>query len=59
MMTTRKGYKRIPLSFNRRAVIASATVTKDKNAIHCFSEVDITTPRDLIVGFPLIRSSQN
>jgi pyruvate/2-oxoglutarate dehydrogenase complex dihydrolipoamide acyltransferase (E2) component len=48
MMTTRKGYKRIPLSFNRRAVIASATVTKDKNAIHCFSEVDITTPRDLI-----------
>jgi pyruvate/2-oxoglutarate dehydrogenase complex dihydrolipoamide acyltransferase (E2) component len=47
-MTTRKGYKSIPLSFSRRAVIASATVTKDKNAIHCFTEVDITEPRDLI-----------
>lgn len=47
-MTTKKGYKRLPLSFNRRAVIASATVTKDKNAIHCFTEVDITEPRDLI-----------
>jgi pyruvate/2-oxoglutarate dehydrogenase complex dihydrolipoamide acyltransferase (E2) component len=47
-MTTKKGYKRIPLSFNRRLVIASATVTKDKNAIHCFTEVDITEPRDLI-----------
>jgi pyruvate/2-oxoglutarate dehydrogenase complex dihydrolipoamide acyltransferase (E2) component len=47
-MTTKKGYKSLPLSFNRRAVIASATVTKDKNAIHCFTEVDITVPRDLI-----------
>ena len=47
-MTTKKGYKSLPLSFNRRAVIASATVTKGKNAIHCFTEVDITKPRDLI-----------
>ena len=47
-MTTKKGYKSLPLSFNRRAVNASATVTKDKNAIHCFTEVDITVPRDLI-----------
>lgn len=47
-MTAGKGYKSMPLSFNRRAVIASATVTKDKNAIHCFTEVDITEPRDLI-----------
>ena len=47
-MTKKKGYKSLHLSFNRRVVIASATVTKDKNAIHCFTEVDITVPRDLI-----------
>jgi pyruvate/2-oxoglutarate dehydrogenase complex dihydrolipoamide acyltransferase (E2) component len=47
-MTKEKGYKSSPLSFNRRAVIASASVTKDKNTIHCFTEVDITKPRDWI-----------
>jgi pyruvate/2-oxoglutarate dehydrogenase complex dihydrolipoamide acyltransferase (E2) component len=47
-MTKKKGYKSLPLSFNRRAVIASATVTKDKNAIHCFTQADITKPRELI-----------
>lgn len=47
-MKKKKGYTVKPLSFNRRAVIASATVTKDKNAIHCFTEVDITEPRNLI-----------
>ncbi|MBN2612377.1 MAG: 2-oxo acid dehydrogenase subunit E2 [Bacteroidales bacterium] len=47
-MTTKKGYKSLPLGINRRAVIASASVTKDKNAIHCFTEVDITEPRALI-----------
>jgi pyruvate/2-oxoglutarate dehydrogenase complex dihydrolipoamide acyltransferase (E2) component len=30
------------------AVIASASVTKEKNAIHCFSEIDITNPRKII-----------
>lgn len=44
----KRGYKSSPLSFNRRAVIASASVTKDKNAIHSFTEVDITEPRALI-----------
>jgi pyruvate/2-oxoglutarate dehydrogenase complex dihydrolipoamide acyltransferase (E2) component len=43
-----RAYKKAPLSFNRRAVIASASVTKDKNAIHCFSEIDITKPRELM-----------
>ena len=38
-------YKSIPITFNRRAVIASATVTKEKNAIHCITEVDISEPR--------------
>ena len=47
-MKNRKGYKSIPLSFNRRAVIASATVTKEKNVIHSFTEIDITEPRRLI-----------
>jgi len=44
----KKGYKKTPLSFNRKAVIASASVTRAKNTIHCFTEVDITEPRDLI-----------
>jgi pyruvate/2-oxoglutarate dehydrogenase complex dihydrolipoamide acyltransferase (E2) component len=42
------GYTSIPMTFNRRAVIASATVTKEKNAIHCVTEVDISIPRELI-----------
>jgi pyruvate/2-oxoglutarate dehydrogenase complex dihydrolipoamide acyltransferase (E2) component len=42
------GYRSIPLSFNRRAVIASASVSKEKNAIHSIVEVDITEPRQRI-----------
>jgi pyruvate/2-oxoglutarate dehydrogenase complex dihydrolipoamide acyltransferase (E2) component len=44
----KKDYRSIPLTFNRRAVIASATVTKEKNTIHCITEVDITEPRKII-----------
>lgn len=44
----KKGYSSAPLSFNRKMVIASATVTKQKNAIHSFTEVDVTVPRQLI-----------
>ena len=47
-MINNNGYKSSPLSLNRRAVIASATVTKEKNAIHSLTEVDITEPRKLI-----------
>lgn len=47
-MKQKTGYKSIPLSFNRLAVIASASVTKEKNAIHSITEVDITVPRRLI-----------
>ncbi len=47
-MKKNKGYKSQPLTINRRAVIASATVTKEKNTIHSFSEVDITEPRHII-----------
>jgi pyruvate/2-oxoglutarate dehydrogenase complex dihydrolipoamide acyltransferase (E2) component len=43
-----KGYKSIPLSFNRKVVIASATVTKEKNTFHSIAEVDISVPRRLI-----------
>jgi len=42
------GYKSIPLTFNRKAVIASATVTKEKNTFHSITEVDISIPRRLI-----------
>lgn len=38
-------YKKKRLSFNRRAVMASASVTSEKNTIHSFTEVDISWPR--------------
>ncbi len=41
-------YKKLPLSFNRKAVIASASVTREMNTIHFFSEVDISVPRGKI-----------
>lgn len=42
------GYKITPLGFNRHAVKASASVTKEKNTIHGLTEIDITIPRCLI-----------
>jgi len=50
-MKAKKGYKKTPLSFNRQAVIASVSVTKAKNAIHCFTEIDITEPRKRIKNY--------
>lgn len=47
-MGQKAGYRSIPLTFNRKAVIASATVTKEKNAFHSITEVDISIPRRLI-----------
>jgi pyruvate/2-oxoglutarate dehydrogenase complex dihydrolipoamide acyltransferase (E2) component len=47
-MKIKNGYKSLPLSIYRHAVIASASVTKEKNAIHSISEVDISEPRRLI-----------
>lgn len=48
MMKSKKAYKSLPLSFNRKAVIAAASVTKEKNTIHAFTEIDITEPRRFI-----------
>ncbi len=47
-MKNNSGYKISPLSFNRMAVRASASVTKEKNTIHGLTEIDITIPRRLI-----------
>jgi pyruvate/2-oxoglutarate dehydrogenase complex dihydrolipoamide acyltransferase (E2) component len=47
-MKQRAGIKVVPLSFNRKAVIASATVTKEKNVIHSITDVDITIARKFI-----------
>jgi len=47
-MNQKAGYKIIPLTFNRKAVIASATVTKEKNTFHCITEVDVSVPRKVI-----------
>ncbi|PKL24114.1 MAG: hypothetical protein CVV46_17155 [Spirochaetae bacterium HGW-Spirochaetae-2] len=43
--TTSKAYYFKRLSFLRKAVIASASITKKRNTIHCLSEIDISTPR--------------
>jgi pyruvate/2-oxoglutarate dehydrogenase complex dihydrolipoamide acyltransferase (E2) component len=47
-MDKKTGYKSIPLTFNRKAAIASATVTKGKNSFHSITEVDISIPRGFI-----------
>ncbi len=47
-MSQNKGYASSPLSFNRMAVRASASVTSAKNTIHSLMEVDVTKPRSLI-----------
>ena len=47
-MKNKNGYKSLPLSFYRQAVIASASVPRQKNTIHSFTEIDITEPRRLI-----------
>lgn len=44
----KNGVIRKPLSFNRKMVIASATVTSKKNAFHSYTEVDVTKPRQFI-----------
>lgn len=50
-MPQKSGFQSIPLTFNRKAVIASASVTRDKNAFHCITEVDISIPRRLISDY--------
>lgn len=47
-MKVNQGYSKVTLSTNRRAVIASVSVTRKTNTIHCFTEIDITVPRRLI-----------
>lgn len=47
-MNKKTGHKIVPLTFNRKAVIASASVTKEKNTFHCITEVDISLPRKFI-----------
>ena len=42
------GFRKVKLSFLRQAVIASASITKQKNAIHNVTEIDISIPRKLI-----------
>ena len=47
-MKRSEGYRSEKLSPNRKVVIASATVTREKNAIHAFTEIDISEPRRLL-----------
>ncbi|NDJ85634.1 MAG: 2-oxo acid dehydrogenase subunit E2 [Chloroflexi bacterium] len=47
-MKRKQGYQVVPFSAQRQAVAASATVGRERNNIHTFTEVDIATPRRLI-----------
>lgn len=44
----KRGYTSVPLSFNRKMVAASASVTRSKNIIHCLAKADVTEPRRMI-----------
>ena len=50
-MKNNKGYKSVSLGVNRRILIVSASVTKEKNAIHGFAEIDISTPRNIMKSY--------
>lgn len=43
-----RGYRVVPFSLERRMVAASATVGREQNNIHAFTEVDISQPRRLM-----------
>jgi pyruvate/2-oxoglutarate dehydrogenase complex dihydrolipoamide acyltransferase (E2) component len=47
-LNNKKVFHKEKLSFARKAVIASASITKEKNTIHSFTEVDISVPRKLL-----------
>lgn len=42
------GYKKLPLSFGRKMVAVSASITREKNTIHSLTEVDITKAREMM-----------
>jgi pyruvate/2-oxoglutarate dehydrogenase complex dihydrolipoamide acyltransferase (E2) component len=44
----KKGCRTEPLTFNRKVLMASASVTRRKNTIHCLARADVTEPRRLI-----------
>ncbi len=46
-MRTKRGYRVLPLSLNRRMVAASAAVGRGHDTIHIITEADITVPRRL------------
>lgn len=45
------GFRKLKLSFFRQAVIASASITKQKNVIHNVTEIDISIPSKLIEDY--------
>lgn len=47
-MGLNKPFHKEKLSFLRKAVIASASITKQKNTIHSFTELDVSIPKRLI-----------
>jgi pyruvate/2-oxoglutarate dehydrogenase complex dihydrolipoamide acyltransferase (E2) component len=47
-LSMKKGFSSQPLSFNRKMVAASASVTAGKSTIHSLAEVDITKPRTIM-----------
>ncbi len=50
-MKNNKGFHSKKLSMGRRTVIASASVTSEKNTIHAFTEIDVSGPRRLLADY--------
>lgn len=48
IMKKTKPFSALPLTFNRKAVIASVSVSSRRNAIHALTDVDVSLPRKLI-----------
>lgn len=47
-MSNTHGYRKVPLTINRRMVAASAAIGRQRNNIHAITEVDISAPRRLM-----------
>jgi pyruvate/2-oxoglutarate dehydrogenase complex dihydrolipoamide acyltransferase (E2) component len=47
-MARQRGHKLVPFTVNRRMVAAAASVNRERNTIHCLTEVDVSEARRLI-----------
>lgn len=54
-MKDKSSYRINKLNFLRKMVRASAAITRQKNTIHFFTEIDVSLPLNIIDGAPAAR----